>query len=334
MATEKSKKIQFSWTEEETALLLKIVLDYKVSKLAGGQDWETVRTKYEDITSKLQASYPKDEEERTEFPHLATKAEFTKERLTAKIEKIKTSFRKAIDSGSKSGGGRVVYELYDDCYEIWAGCPAAESISNGIETASVNNVSTIGHGELNEDESSESSHAKSSHTESSQSESFDLEKANKDAASEGRQGDEEDTIDVEPLKKKMKTKRDDLSKVLSERRNCKSTKKISFQDQMLEFTKEDMAMRAEEMKMKRRLVDQFESSERHFNQSMEQFSAAMSRTMAEGFSMLRCMFQQSGPMPPMQFQPQGFTNEWCSQNFQEERQQNFQQQQNLSNEPT
>ena len=52
MATEKSKKIQFSWTEEETALLLKIVLDYKVSKLAGGQDWETVRTKYEDITSK------------------------------------------------------------------------------------------------------------------------------------------------------------------------------------------------------------------------------------------------------------------------------------------
>ncbi len=39
MAIEKSKKVQFSWTEEETALLLKVVLDYKVSKLAGGQDW-------------------------------------------------------------------------------------------------------------------------------------------------------------------------------------------------------------------------------------------------------------------------------------------------------
>ena len=37
MATEKSKKIQFSWTEEETALLLKVVLDYKVSPIFGQQ---------------------------------------------------------------------------------------------------------------------------------------------------------------------------------------------------------------------------------------------------------------------------------------------------------
>lgn len=46
---------------------------------------------------------------------------FTKERLTAKMNKIKNGFRKAIDSERKSGGGgRVVYSLYDDCYEIWA----------------------------------------------------------------------------------------------------------------------------------------------------------------------------------------------------------------------
>ena len=57
-APEKLRKVQFSWTEEETALLLKVVADYKVSKLSGGQDWETVRTKYDDITSRFQASYP------------------------------------------------------------------------------------------------------------------------------------------------------------------------------------------------------------------------------------------------------------------------------------
>ena len=84
MAAEKSKKVQFSWTEEETALLLKVVLDYKVSKLAGGQDWETVRTKYEDIMSKFQALYP-EEADSVAFPHLATKKEFSKERLTAII---------------------------------------------------------------------------------------------------------------------------------------------------------------------------------------------------------------------------------------------------------
>ena len=53
MAAEKSKKVQFSWTEEKMALSLKVVLEYKVSKLADGQDWETVRTKYEDITAKF-----------------------------------------------------------------------------------------------------------------------------------------------------------------------------------------------------------------------------------------------------------------------------------------
>ena len=40
-----AKKVPFSWTEEETVLLIKVVLDYKTAKLAGRQDWEYVRTK-------------------------------------------------------------------------------------------------------------------------------------------------------------------------------------------------------------------------------------------------------------------------------------------------
>ncbi len=314
MAIEKSKKVQFSWTEEETALLLKVVLDYKVSKLAGGQDWETVRTKYEDITSKFQALYP-EEADSVAFPHLATKKEFSKERLTAKIKKIKTSFRKAVDSGRQSGGGGgVVFALYNECYEIWAGCPAAESISEGVETALVNNISVTNKDESSCTESSPSE-APASVVESTESESTE------------QQEDDSEEVDIEPLKKKMKTKRDELAKVLSERRNSKATKQISFQEQMLAMTKEDVAMRAEDMKIKQRLADQYEASERQFNQSMEQFSATMSRTMTEGFQMMMYMFQQSGPM---QFQPPApsFTNGWGSQNINERRQQSF------PNEPT
>ena len=65
-----------------------------------------------------------------------------------------------------------------------------------------------------------------------------------------QQEDDSEEIDIEPLKKKMKTKRDELAKVLSERRNSKATKQISFQEQMLAMTKEDVAMRAEDMKIK------------------------------------------------------------------------------------
>ena len=39
----------FQWTEEETALLLEVIHDYKTAKLMSSQDWETVRSKYHDI---------------------------------------------------------------------------------------------------------------------------------------------------------------------------------------------------------------------------------------------------------------------------------------------
>ena len=37
------------WTDEETAVLLKVVADYKIKKLEAAQDWEAVRAKYEEI---------------------------------------------------------------------------------------------------------------------------------------------------------------------------------------------------------------------------------------------------------------------------------------------
>ena len=41
------------------------------------------------------------------------------------------NFRQAVDTGRKSGCGRVVYEL---CESIWAGFPATEQLSSGLET--------------------------------------------------------------------------------------------------------------------------------------------------------------------------------------------------------
>ena len=69
MSTEgkQQKSKIFTWTDEETALLLKVVLDYKTTKLGLGRDWETVRSEYEDIQDNFLLSYPK-EEESLEFP--------------------------------------------------------------------------------------------------------------------------------------------------------------------------------------------------------------------------------------------------------------------------
>ena len=50
----------FKRTEEETALLMKVVLDYKAAKCSHGLDWETIRNKYEELVERLQENYPSD----------------------------------------------------------------------------------------------------------------------------------------------------------------------------------------------------------------------------------------------------------------------------------
>ena len=51
---------------------------------------------------------------------------------------MKKNFRKTLDSGRRSGSGRLVFTLYEDCSAIWAGCPSAEGIAGGIETSPIN----------------------------------------------------------------------------------------------------------------------------------------------------------------------------------------------------
>ena len=103
MAAKTPKSKIFNWTDEETALLLKVVADFKSEKISAGQDWETIRSKYEDLRVRYLEAYPV-EEGSEEFPNSSSKETFTKERLTAKIKKIRNSFRNAIDS--------VIHVLY------------------------------------------------------------------------------------------------------------------------------------------------------------------------------------------------------------------------------
>ena len=39
----------FTWTDEETALLLNVALSYKNEKTCEGEEWESIRTRYEEL---------------------------------------------------------------------------------------------------------------------------------------------------------------------------------------------------------------------------------------------------------------------------------------------
>ena len=66
MASKKSKKTSkktegqgnFTWTDDEIALLLAVIYKYKNSKESEGFDWESVKTKYDEIRALLLARYP------------------------------------------------------------------------------------------------------------------------------------------------------------------------------------------------------------------------------------------------------------------------------------
>ena len=54
----KSKSESLCWTDDEVELLLKVAIEYKVSKAAEYVDWESVQSKYSDILDLFKYQYP------------------------------------------------------------------------------------------------------------------------------------------------------------------------------------------------------------------------------------------------------------------------------------
>ncbi|XP_063052345.1 uncharacterized protein LOC134446989 [Engraulis encrasicolus] len=132
-------KNSFMWTDDEVELLLSVTLQYKCEKTEEGTDWETVHSKYPDILQVFLEKYPGEEEAARmgkEFPH--PKDSMNKQIIITKLKAIRAKYRDAVNSGRKSGHGRVVLFFYELCHEIWGGSPATQSIEMGLESSDIN----------------------------------------------------------------------------------------------------------------------------------------------------------------------------------------------------
>ncbi|KAK7177198.1 hypothetical protein R3I93_001242 [Phoxinus phoxinus] len=87
----------------------------------------------------FQAQYPRELTEK-DFPHDASMV--SKAQVTPKLKNIRSKYRHAVDTGRRSGQGRVVLIFYELCEEIWGGSPATRSIDAGIETGDLEETST------------------------------------------------------------------------------------------------------------------------------------------------------------------------------------------------
>ncbi|XP_034079362.1 uncharacterized protein si:ch211-174j14.2 [Gymnodraco acuticeps] len=134
-----ARKEVFSWTDDEVELLLRVTLDYKSTKIQENVDWESYKSKYSDIEDLFQAQYPKTDTEK-DFPHGV--GAITKAQLSAKLKQIRMKYRHAVDTGRRSGQGRVVLFFFELCEEVWGGSPATRTISSGIETGNLEESSS------------------------------------------------------------------------------------------------------------------------------------------------------------------------------------------------
>ena len=131
----KESREYFTWTDDAVELLLSLTLEYKAEKSL--QNWESIKSKYSDIHERFVAHLRSVDEGETpgfnkEYCHRPE--EVTKAIISTKIKMVRLCYRKAVDSGRRSGQGRVVEIYYTICQEIWGGSPATEQVRSGLES--------------------------------------------------------------------------------------------------------------------------------------------------------------------------------------------------------
>jgi len=262
----------FQWTDDETELLLTVTHDYKIAKVAEGTDWESVKSKYTDILELMRNELPASAEEMSnllkDYPH--TKEQVTKQILTTKLKAVRLKFRQAVDSGRRSGHGRVVMLYYEMCERIWGGSPATEQIETGLESTDVGEAYVPP-------------------TESV----ADREEPSGD---EGELDDGEGGSAREPNEQAaVGRRRELLNDKLKNFRQEKLKRKLPVDAQLLECAKE-------ELQVKKRLVEQMYAVDKDYNENMTKLSSNMEKltnSIADGFSLLRNLLTpQPQPMYP------------------------------------
>ena len=128
LTTSEMEKESFNYTDSEIEPLLECVKVFASNCSYEGKDWEGIKSKYDRIREIFIERYPQSSEVDEDFPKCSSLHSFTKERIAAKVKNIRKNFKKAVDLGKRSGGGKIVMTFYNLCCDIWAGAPATKCI--------------------------------------------------------------------------------------------------------------------------------------------------------------------------------------------------------------
>ena len=313
---------EFAWSDYEAELLLNVTNEYKVAKAAESVDWESVKSKYKDIFDHFVAALPEQNIDICRnFPH--KKEEIKLQNVTSKLKAIRLKFRQAVDSGCRSGHGRVVMIFYELCEQIWGGSPATEQIDGGIETVELiqedGTSPTDSHQSIVDVNDSSNNIADESTSLTSGNalpcdEAQDLAEVEEDdGGSVNREETDYETVDTvqqatvrkrrELLDEKLKTyKQDKMKRKLPV--DFQMKRKLPVDSQMKRKLPVDSQMKRklpvdsqmlgcaqEELAIKRRLVEQVDKMDQKYAKTMDKMSQNMEKltsSIADGFTLQPC----------------------------------------------
>lgn len=282
-----NQKTDFQWTDDEAELLLNVTFDYKVAKAVTSVDWESVKSKYDDILERFKAELPTEPPSEAEKERIGNglakdyqhkKEEVTKQILTTKLKAIRQKFRQAVDSGRRSGHGRVVLIYFELCEKVWGGSPATEQLECGVESSDLTSVADEANNVPGDDEARAEQSGNLSDVSSNDDED--------DSSSKP-------TSAVSLSPSTIRRRRKFIDHKLCEHRQEKLKRKLPVDQQLLNYAQEDIGI-------KRRLVEQMEKMDEQYAKSVAGMSknmAELSQSVREGFSFLKTMFM--APRPPV-----------------------------------
>ena len=336
----KESREYFTWTDDEVELLLSLTLEYKAEKSLQNIDWESIKSKYSDIHERFVAHLRSVDEGETpgfnkEYRHRPE--EVTKAIVSTNIKMVRLRYRKAVDSGRRSGQGRVVELYYTICQEIWGGSPATEQVRSGLESGDLledtfdgGDMSASGEAEkFDGDDEAESqittsqpkpstpqfnpstSQSKVSMSQSkasmSQSKASTLQsKATSESHSKPSTSQSKATsqsrLSTSQSKASSSIITDELEGDIAKRRQLLDEKLSNYKQKNLRKRLPAADIATQDLQFKKSILQQLEDSDRAMQVSIDKMSSNMDKlsgAILSGFSMLRQVMssQESGRVP-------------------------------------
>ena len=273
-------------------MLLSVVQEYKASQIHAGFDWESIKTKYVDSTEMFVKRYPTTATgtvDRDSYPKFDSGNQFTKERVLLKIKAIRVKYKAALDSGRRSGGGRVVATFFDMCSNTWAGSPSAQCIDCGLQSFNVGSVQK-------DTEEAESATVQSDHEKNDCIPGPDPDADNGVEKSSNQIALCENSVS-------QTSGRGDLIAFIQDQRNGKLKKKLRSDKVMIDLTKEDLQLKREIVKQ----LKETDADQKEQLKVMTETVGNLAKSISEGFSALTSYLNQPHryPLRPLYPNPVG-----------------------------